>query len=312
MPILGKLSPTNGGTISVVDRDLCGCRIEASLLSSTGKPVYTGMLHITMGSFINSPKDRIRGWATACGRTDADFRGPRSERNTVYYYTNTDGRYNLHFEDLLSSIPPTDCEALTEVVEQNPGDSRTAERSTPYDCPADTHRLADLRKHRWSDVPQGPGVYWWFFPRECVEKFKIADYCDLKELRLRQAPSGKLCLYVGVATSLQQRIKWHAEQKLTLSALRSGFLSTLRKTLLVLNTIEYEVGFGVINEFMDRLEVAWHETGSVEAAEQIENGELDEWHYPLNIRGNSRCELQMFLRFLSEQRKAYKELHDIA
>ena len=52
--------------------------------------------------------------------------------------------------------------------------------------------------------------------------------CDVAQFRLRVAPEEKVCLYHGMTNNLAERIEWHAAQKLTLSYLESGFLSTFR------------------------------------------------------------------------------------
>jgi len=96
-----------------------------------------------------------------------------------------------------------------------------------------------LRNHKWSNLPTSPGVYWWYFPHTVLDHLRIAEFCDVKKLRLRTAPDGKVCLYHGLAKSLAQRVEWHAAQKLTLSCLQTGFLSTFRFTLLALNDFNY-------------------------------------------------------------------------
>ena len=174
--------------------------------------------------------------------------------------------------------------------------------------PTRPRRLGGLRRNDWRDVPCQSGIYWWFFPEICLEDLGIRELCDMDALKLRRSADGKLCLYVGVASSLRQRVKWHADQPLTASALDSGYLSTFRKTLLALNRIDYETGFDEINRFMDGLDVSWLKTEDKRSAEQIETAELDgEFHYPLNIQGNRRAELRAYLQFLKQRRKEYKD-----
>jgi hypothetical protein len=95
------------------------------------------------------------------------------------------------------------------------------------------HRLDELRAGQWRDVPDTPGVYWWYFPPDYLANFQIDMHCGTGPLRLLRANEGRVCLYHGMATSLRQRVAWHSEQELTDSALRSGFLSTFRFTLTV-------------------------------------------------------------------------------
>jgi hypothetical protein len=170
-------------------------------------------------------------------------------------------------------------------------------------------RVSDLRATRWSSLPAGPGVYWWYFPESALERFQIADWCNLASLRLRRSEEGRVCLYHGMATSLCQRIEWHAAQPLGFSALRSGFLSTFRFTLLALNDFEYVAGSSEIDHFMNDLDVLWQALPSVDVAKDLERKELGAgtFHYPLNIQDNRHPELAGFVRHLKDIRKAYKQ-----
>jgi hypothetical protein len=113
-----------------------------------------------------------------------------------------------------------------------------------------------------------------------------------------------------MATSLRGRITWHSEQKLTDSALRSGFLSTFRFTLLALNDYSYSAGVKEIDAFMDRLAISWKSTASVTEAQMAESAEiLGEFQYPLNLSGNNRGELAAFHRHLKSSRREYKQRH---
>src|SRR5689334_13356754 len=75
-------------------------------------------------------------------------------------------------------------------------------------------RVSDLRAARWSSLPDDPGVYWWYFPESALEQFQIAKWCNPASLRLRWSEDRRVCLYHGAATSLCQRIEWHAAQTL--------------------------------------------------------------------------------------------------
>lgn len=169
-------------------------------------------------------------------------------------------------------------------------------------------RLSILRNHKWSNLPTSPGVYWWYFPHTALDHLRIAEFCDVKKLRLRTAPDGKVCLYHGLAKSLAQRVEWHAAQKLTLSCLQTGFLSTFRFTLLALNGFDYSEGEEKIDEYFDALSVSWRSTRTREEAESIECSELNgEYYYPLNIQANRRPELLAYIRHLKVLRSAYKK-----
>ena len=311
MHIFGKLSTTNGCSISVDDGALRGHEISAVFLSNDGDPLFTGPLRITQGRFINSPKDRIRTWMQSCGRTDADIPGQKNPRNTVYCHRDANERYHLHFAEFQ---PSSQAAGSARSSPRLKGPLRAAQRSADVESPQVLRfpeipqSIGKLRGRSWRDVPNQPGVYWWFFPEQCLETLRISEHCDTDSLNLKRSASGKVCLYVGVGSSLEERIRWHSEQRLTLSALRSGFLSTFRKTLLVLNRIEYSDGFDEINRFMDGLNIAWQPTADLDSARQIESAELNgPCHYPLNIQGNVRLELQAYIRFLKRQRKEYTD-----
>lgn len=170
--------------------------------------------------------------------------------------------------------------------------------------------LSELREEGWRGVPAAPGVYWWFFPVTALQHFKIADFCPIDRLNLRIAPDGKVCLYHGLASSLVERVKWHAAQKLTMNNLRSGYLSTFRLTLLALNGFDYSRGAESIDTFFDALSVSWQTTETRQSAEELERAELGgAYHYPLNIAGNSCAELRGFLGHLKLARSGYKQFH---
>lgn len=176
--------------------------------------------------------------------------------------------------------------------------------------PPEPRPLDALRRSRWSELPKSPGVYWWYFPESDVAHLRIRELCEVSSLRLRFASDGKLCLYHGLANNLAQRIAWHAEQRLTQGALKSGFLSTFRLTLLALNGYDYSQGSERIDRYFDGLSVSWQTTRSREEAREAEHAELQgSHHYPLNIQGNGSPDLQRFIEHLKRARKAYRLKH---
>ncbi len=167
--------------------------------------------------------------------------------------------------------------------------------------------LSKLRENDWSNIPSAPGVYWWYFALPDLDRLRVSELCEVAKLKLRVAADGKVCLYHGMAKNLAQRIEWHADQKLTLKCLQSGFLSTFRFTLLALNDFDYLGGSTQINDFFDRLSVSWQAANSRDDAESEERKELHgSFHYPLNIQGNRRPELLALVRHLKDSRRAYK------
>ena len=300
MNVFGKLSPTNGGSISVAVTGLRGKEVAVSLLNDDGIPCYEGSMRITRGGFVNSPKSEILRWVMDCGRTEADFHGPKNKRNTVFAEQDPAGTYFLQFAD--APARDTSGEQGTE------SESPTVVQAEDSPVLAEPTSLETLRRDSWLDVPSQSGVYWWFFPETCLDTFRVSEFCNVEALNLRRCSSGKVCLYVGIAKNLRDRVEWHADQRLTQSSLRSGFLSTFRKTLLALNEIDYDTGFEEINGFMDRLDVSWQVTEERSTAKAIEDAEVcGEWDYPLNIQGNRSPKLQPFLQFLKRIRKEYSD-----
>ena len=312
--LFGKLSPTNGGAIQVYSAALKDTTIMARLLLNDAKMFFEGPLRITKGNFINAPKSQVHGWIRACGRNQADLAGRASHRNSVYAFRFGDVT-NLHFTKL-NGTSTTRIDSRDSSLEQPKPVSRIRERirftQTTYED-ADTsrrlHSIERLRESNWTRIPDGPGVYWWYFSKPHLESLEIAHHCVPAGLRLRRA-NGRLCLYVGITERLRQRIKWHAAQHLTQSALRSGMLSTLRFSLLALARFDYNSGDAEINSLMDELDISWISTRGKPEARSIESSELQgDFHFPLNIQGNHRLETVDFVKYLRSRRKTYRKQH---
>ena len=310
----GKLSPTNGGAIQVCSGQLSGTLIVARFLLNDGTTFFRGFLRITKGKLINAPKATLHEWITACGRGENDLRGAANDRNSVYGFR-TGGVTNLHFTDLGYSSTASDSRDWSPAQSEEGSRRRDVNHSLPPPRGRDNartscgpHPIERLRASDWMEIPNGPGVYWWYFPQRHLELFGIAHHCDADGLRLRRARSGRLCLYVGIAKSLRKRIKWHAAQPLRQSTLRSGWLSTLRFSLLALGKLNYNSGDAAINRLMDELSVSWASTQGKPEADLIEASELrGGFHFPLNIRDNHRLETARFVEHLQELRRVYRK-----
>jgi len=164
-----------------------------------------------------------------------------------------------------------------------------------------------LRASRWKTIPTDPGVYWWYFPTTSLLDLHVDRYCRADRLNLLREEPDMVCLYHGIATNLSQRIAWHAEQRLDSGAIRSGFLSTFRFSLLSLLDVDYFGGDAEINRFFDTLCVRWEVCSSKAEAEAIEARNLSSgMDFPLNISGNHSPGTRDYVRFLKAQRKAYK------
>lgn len=310
----GKLSPTNGGAIQVYSDALKDGTMETRLLLSDSTPFFEGPLRITKGKFINAPKPHVHGWITACGRSQHDIRGNANVRNTVYAFR-TGGVTNLYLTELDDNSGTarhsrdSGHEQPKETLSTKDASHRPTRRESGVAASScEPRSIEHLRQSDFEGIPDGPGVYWWYFPHRYLELLGIASYCDPDALQLRPAGNGKICLYVGIAKSLRERIEWHAAQHVNQSALRSGWLSTLRFSIMALAKLNYHSGDAEINCLMDELDVSWTSTQGVPEAETIESAELcGGFHFPLNIRDNCRPETARFIRHLQERRKAYRK-----
>ena len=154
--------------------------------------------------------------------------------------------------------------------------------------------VKDLRVDKWKGLPSDPGVYWWYFPKQDAKRLlkSLLSKSQIQALNLRPSKDGKVCLYCGMAGSLRVRGRWHAAQKLTRSALKSRFLSTLRFTLLALTKMDYYKAEQRINRLIDGVTLEWISAKSRKDAQHQEAREFkSKFHYPLNIRSNSCAEL---------------------
>lgn len=175
------------------------------------------------------------------------------------------------------------------------------------------HGIGVLRAEGWAGVPTGPGLYRWFFPQSV--RNQISTPCGgFGSVQLLQCPHTYGCLYIGVASNLRERVKWHAEQALRQSALRSGALSTFRFTLLALTGFPYDAaGERSLNVLMDQLHMQWWEMDKPQA-EGIESAELCGCrdHYPLNIDKNHCAAVRAFVGYLSARRSGYKRRYVVS
>ena len=93
-------------------------------------------------------------------------------------------------------------------------------------------------------------------------------------------------VYVGIAKSMRQRLVWHTTQKHFPSAVRSGFLSTLRQTLAGLAKVPMD-DTETVNSIIDEMYVEFEYCISKEEASRLEKGYFQSASLPLNIMGNS-------------------------
>ena len=168
-----------------------------------------------------------------------------------------------------------------------------------------------------------PGWYKWWATRRALEKLLNSEYIDKRYLEeiLPYLTMKTICgekyysIYVGIAVkeSIRSRLNWHVNQHHSENSVKSGFLSTLRKSIssLVAGSQYNEI---LTNELIDMLIIEYNIVDlpikSLEAKEKIEKIENDEMKYnvlPLNIKGNNRQELKEFKKQLRNLRKKSKD-----
>jgi len=173
---------------------------------------------------------------------------------------------------------------------------------------------------RLKEVPDDkPGWYRWWAPISALEKLLNSPYVT-KEYMKELCPSMQrrmfghnefFCVYVGVAIkeSIRGRLNWHVNQHHTESAVQSGFLSTLRKTISSL-VAGNQYDENATNYLIDSLVVEYCTIGSPIKSEmakkeikQIEQDEMTKYVFPLNIKGNRHAVLQSYLSDLKKARK---------
>lgn len=174
------------------------------------------------------------------------------------------------------------------------------------------HRVLvkDLKEKdpKFLSVAKEPGVYRWWFPRDLAEKLlkTLADV-DTKQIS-KEIVDGEeyWCLYVGIAKDLRQRIRWHACQKHSPSAVKHGFLSTLRQSISALLGLDQTMSAADVSDILEKCYWDWCPTATKEDAEDIEKEQLISGYFPINIQGNKNVDPAVIKR-LKELRKKHKK-----
>ncbi len=162
--------------------------------------------------------------------------------------------------------------------------------------------------HRDCNVTTGPGVYRWWFPKTmALQLLKPLKGVDNSRI-LKEKIGGKeyWCLYFGISKDLRQRAKWHTMQKHSASAVKSGFLSTLRRTITALLGIDASKSEQQVNDVMDLAYWDWCATPTHDEAKLIETKTLAAGYFPLNVQENKGVDPSV-VQQLKQLRKAYKK-----
>ena len=139
-----------------------------------------------------------------------------------------------------------------------------------------------------SPICKCSGVYRWWFKKDAALKL-LATFPQLRINKLlHRKIDGEvyLALYYGISINLKQRAKWHICQHHTNSAVKSGYLSTLRHTLSALLGKDLSISEKCVNDFMDHnCYFEWDYSGNPQDEEKKELTQTT-YCYPLNIQGN--------------------------
>ncbi len=167
-----------------------------------------------------------------------------------------------------------------------------------------TKSIKDLRNNL-SCVEKQPGCYIWWFDKEGTDVL-LKQLPDVDKSKI-QNKEDYYALYFGIANNCRERINWHINQKHSYSAVKSGYLSTLRKTLSALLGKDMTKSEKQVNDFMDaHCRWEWKYTPSKKEAEAMGIKELEKNTYPLNIQKNKNVDKAVILK-LKELRKRYRK-----
>lgn len=143
--------------------------------------------------------------------------------------------------------------------------------------------------------PKESGVYYWYITKQGADQLGIdVGGCKVK--------NNKYLVYIGLAKNLNERLNWHYNDKHSLSAIKSGFVSTLRQTLSALLVGEMVTAKKIIDKFLrEEMEVEY------EVCKNYREKELQliiSHNLPLNLKNNNQ---HSFYKTLKEARKNSKE-----
>lgn len=175
--------------------------------------------------------------------------------------------------------------------------------------------IAELRKLiviKQSPIEKSSGIYRWWFKETAANSLvsKIPN-ATIANCQARVIDGEKyVALYFGISKEdLKGRIKWHICQNHTASAVRSGFLSTLRQTISALLFKDMTKSQKLVNNLMDNnCYLEWDYTRSKEEAENLETKELSQsqYVYPLN-RAKNKTVSKEHLDILTKLRRKHKK-----
>lgn len=161
------------------------------------------------------------------------------------------------------------------------------------------------------NAADSPVLYKWWFKHDnrIWDKF-VSNGIDTARLEVRNIDGEDYyALYVGIGASCISRFRWHIIPSVhhTPSAVKSGVISTLRKTLCALLDLKLLGAEQLVNQYMDDncfLEWELFQKGiDKPGLEDIESDSINAGYYALNIQSNGAVPKE-WLRYLKDSRKA--------
>lgn len=169
-------------------------------------------------------------------------------------------------------------------------------------------KLLKEQDPRFTSIPKEPGIYRWWFPKETAQQL-LSSIHGIETNRICKEVIQEeeyWCLYFGIAKDLRQRIRWHACQKHTASAVKHGILSTLRQSISALSQLDQTTSTDKVSELLERCYWDWLSTASKEDAKIIEKREITKGYFPINIQENKSV-APTVLAQLKSLRKKHKK-----
>ena len=174
-------------------------------------------------------------------------------------------------------------------------------------------QLRTMMANKTLPVENTSGVYRWWFKEDVAQlllsKLPNVDTEHISKRIFDGDNNYYWALYFGISKNLKQRIVWHISQTHTPTAVKSGFLSTLRQTISALLNQDMTKSQNAINNIMDSsCYWEWDYTETETEAENIETKELSQnsYIYPLNVAKNKTIS-EEHLKFLTKLRKEYRK-----
>lgn len=161
-----------------------------------------------------------------------------------------------------------------------------------------------------SGINKESGIYCWWFKKDIAESFisKLQIKPDEINKIQKRIIDGETywALYLGISKDMLGRAKWHVTQKDSISAIKRGFISTLRQTISALLNKDMSQSADDVNKLMD--DSCYWEWEYDQSPENRESAELSSESvcYPLNIKKNKTVSKDV-IKYLIKKRRDHRK-----